>query len=497
VIEGVEIFIEHNKYSIKENKRRSKLSKIVLFLGLIMILSIIISGAVSASTPKNGVPVCTNKYQQSHPDIYQDKIVWTDVMNTKDYKSYILVKDLKTGKTTMCDPVPQLMSQLADQKQVRKALGYQGSPTGGDAKVYGNTIIWEGSYDEDMGDDASDYGIGEDFQDNCQDIYMWNIPNKKFSILPRYGPGKYNYHKMWPAISGNRIVWEDNRNGDWEIYMYDIASKHETRITYNSKNQGNVAIYGNIVAWIDYRNKGSTTNNDVYMYNIANHITSRVTLKSGFYDYIKINANNIFYYNSGKIVKYSTLTKKTVTVLNSACDYAVTNNKIVWTDFRNANDDIYMKDLTTGKETPVCTAPGTQCHPAIYGSKIVWEDWRNGNADIYMKDVSIVYDNIAPKVSTTTPTNLKTGISRTSAINIKFSENIKTSTYFNNMNIKNLATGKYLTLARTISGNTLIIHTSTRNANTWYQVTIPKAAIKDYAGNNLAANYTFRFKTGV
>jgi autotransporter family porin len=95
-----------------------------------------------------------------------------------------------------------------------------------------------------------------------------------------------------------------------------------------------------------------------------------------------------------------------------------------------------------------------------------------------------------------TPTNLQTGVSRTNNIYIKFSENIKTSTYFNNITIKNLTTGKTIKLSKTIKGNTLYIKTTKRTANTWYLVTIPKAAIKDNAGNNLLANYTFKFKTG-
>jgi len=59
-----------------------------------------------------------------------------------------------------------------------------------------------------------------------------------------------------------------------------------------------------------------------------------------------------------------------------------------------------------------------------------------------------------------------------------------------------MSTGKTLALSKSISGTTLNIKTSTRTANTWYLVIIPKAAIKDMAGNNLAANYTFKFKTG-
>ena len=102
-----------------------------------------------------------------------------------------------------------------------------------------------------------------------------------------------------------------------------------------------------------------------------------------------------------------------------------------------------------------------------------------------------------PQVSSTNPTNLMTDVSRTTPIVIKFSENIKTSTYFKNINIKDLTTNKYLAITETINGNTLNIQTTaTRNVNTWYQVTIPAAAIKDIAGNNLLATYTFKFKTG-
>ena len=105
-------------------------------------------------------------------------------------------------------------------------------------------------------------------------------------------------------------------------------------------------------------------------------------------------------------------------------------------------------------------------------------------------------DSLPPKVSTTTPTTNKTGISRSSSILLKFTENIKSSIYYNKINIKNLATGKFITLTNTVSGRYLSLKTTTRSANTWYQVTIPKAAIKDYANNNLLVTYTFKFKTG-
>jgi autotransporter family porin len=108
-----------------------------------------------------------------------------------------------------------------------------------------------------------------------------------------------------------------------------------------------------------------------------------------------------------------------------------------------------------------------------------------------------IKDTIPPKVVLTYPKNGATGISRTATIAIKFSENIKASTYYNKITIKNLTTHKTITLTKTIKGTTLSIKTSTTKSKyTWYQVTIPSKAIKDMAGNNLSANYTFKFKTG-
>ena len=53
------------------------------------------------------------------------------------------------------------------------------------------------------------------------------------------------------------------------------------------------------------------------------------------------------------------------------------------------------------------------------------KDLAGNPSPIYTKIYTI--DKIAPKVASTTPTNFKTFVSRTSTIIIKFSENIKSS----------------------------------------------------------------------
>lgn len=108
-----------------------------------------------------------------------------------------------------------------------------------------------------------------------------------------------------------------------------------------------------------------------------------------------------------------------------------------------------------------------------------------------------VIDKVSPKVVSITPKNGAIKVSRTSTISIKFTENIKNSTNWSKIYIKNLRTGKIVGITKSISGNILNIKmTAKRSSYTTYQVYIPASALKDMAGNNFSKAYTFKFRTG-
>ena len=107
------------------------------------------------------------------------------------------------------------------------------------------------------------------------------------------------------------------------------------------------------------------------------------------------------------------------------------------------------------------------------------------------------HDTTAPKVTSSSPQNGATGVSRTATITIKFSENIKSSVNWSKIYIKNLNTGKTAVISKSISGNTLSIKMDLiRYSYNQYQIYIPTSAVKDSAGNNLATAYTLKFRTG-
>jgi beta propeller repeat protein len=129
-----------------------------------------------------------------------------------------------------------------------------------------------------------------------------------------------------PAIYGNIVVWGDDRNGNWDIYEYDLSTENKFQITKDISDQEFPAIYGTIVVWEDYR-KGNV---DIFGCDL-------LTGKEGSYDTL---------------------------------------------------DDIYGFNLKASEEFRVTTNDNDAELPAIYGDIVVWMDFKGGNSDIYGCDVS-------------------------------------------------------------------------------------------------------------
>ena len=211
-------------------------------------------------------------------------------------------------------------------------------------------------------------------------------------------------NQVYPAISGNKIVWNEYRNGSNDIYMYDLGTQTETRIS-NGFGYYQPAIDGNKIVWEDYRHDSGGSGSEVYMYDLATQTETRITNNSTYDSNPSISGDKIVWMKhiSGgntDIYLYDLATQTEIPIsTHTATQYypKISGDKIVWQDYRNFfngyfNPNIYMYDLATNTETRITTNMAGQEHAAIFGSKIVWQDYRNmrdnDNSDIYMYDLT-------------------------------------------------------------------------------------------------------------
>ncbi|WP_229396073.1 NosD domain-containing protein [Methanosarcina sp. DH1] len=305
--------------------------------------------------------ITTNKYNQTMPAIYGDRIVYLDDRNGPRYHD-IYMYNLSTSRETRIT--------------TNSSYHYNTGP-----EIYGDRIVWQ-EFRSTGSPDVLDR----------TDIHMYNLSASKETQITNSGKAFY------PDIYGDRIVWTDTRNGNGDIYMYDLSTSKETRITTNESHQDNPAIYGDKIVWEDSRN-GS----NIYMYDLSTSTETQITADDSDQYSPDICGDKIVWKdsrNGSNIYMYDLSTSKEsrITTIQGYPGYhAIYGDRIIWVDDRSRNGDIYMYNLSTNAETQITSNKSLQSSPAIYGDRIVWTDWRNDytvngfphtNSDIYMCTVS-------------------------------------------------------------------------------------------------------------
>ena len=72
------------------------------------------------------------------------------------------------------------------------------------------------------------------------------------------------YNQYDPAIYDDIVIWVDERNGNSDIYGYNLSTREEFPITTNPFEQYFPAIYEKIIVWTDTRHG----NEDIYGYDL-------------------------------------------------------------------------------------------------------------------------------------------------------------------------------------------------------------------------------------
>jgi beta propeller repeat protein len=114
--------------------------------------------------------------------------------------------------------------------------------------ISGQRVVWS-----DLRNDSNKECYSPPWSDtDCNaDIYMYDIATDTEQQITTNTKAQTD-----SVISGNMIVWQDNRNGSWDIYVYDLTTGQEQQVSsgpgWNSEEAPDISPFG--IIWQDNRN---------------------------------------------------------------------------------------------------------------------------------------------------------------------------------------------------------------------------------------------------
>ncbi len=215
---------------------------------------------------------------------------------------------------------------------------------------------------------AGDIVVWEDDSMDISSIYLHNFSTGETKRISEQGSRQYS-----PHTDGQYVVWIDNKSGEQHISLYNISTGKTKKITTISSEKRSPKVEYPYVVWSDYKNKTW----EIMAYNISTGETK--TIAKHNYGFLRGEFNS----DGSRRAHY-----------DAQLSIAISGDKIVWTDFRNQNWDLYGANLKSGEQFPVVVAQRDQLSPDLDGNLLVYQDYSDYNWDIYLYD----FDSDSTKV---------------------------------------------------------------------------------------------------
>ncbi len=255
---------------------------------------------------------------QKAPSIWNNTVVWED-------------------DTAGADDWDVYLTDITDPGAVSTYLLTNFAANQTNPAVHGNTVVWQHEF------------AADDWDVYAANVTNPNDPNVYIVLLTE--EAQYAGNQQAPAIYRNRMVWQDNDWGTWDIATTDLWLKttaSDDMLSASNLEQTAPAVWGDWVVWQEDFGNGDV---DIYAANIADP------------------ANPV---ESALVADPAAQTNPDIS-----------GHLVVWQDNRNGHEDIYGYNLITRQEFRITTDTANQTNPVISGSLVVWEDMRDGVPQIY------------------------------------------------------------------------------------------------------------------
>ena len=228
------------------------------------------------------------------PDISGGRIVFEDSSIRPSEGTDIYYYSLTEGEEGMICPrdcyqqVPKIYNYAIVWSEVNY-LRFYWLPGQEERNIYHVTNRLQGTYD--LWGGYVTYILGDCTGGSpCKySLYLYDIATEKTQTL--YATSGYIGDV---AIHDNKIAYTYGTDSDIvNIYIYDMSTKLTTKITNAASQKDSLAISGNTVVWSDNRN--GEYNYDIYMYNLSTATETRVSSDSHTENYPDVSENFIVY----------------------------------------------------------------------------------------------------------------------------------------------------------------------------------------------------------
>lgn len=269
----------------------------------------------------------TTNFHDTHPYIQGNKISFIR-WNLNAGTSYVMVYDIDAATLSTIDGVSR--GKQTNQKHYNDTVVWQDKRNDLD-EIFIKQII-DG---EDIVSNLSNNGLNHYFPkvsgnnviwDTKNSVYVKNLDDQTLQII-----GSDSYANFYSSIDGNNVVYQSQRNGSYNIYLYNLKTKSEIRLTNSYQNDESPSIKGNIVTW---RRQNDNGRYDVHYTNIKPALekiytelsfepitTTDVLISWPEYD----DAN----YINATLYRSNTYTDKGVLIGDHLTDYAYTDTNLI------------------------------------------------------------------------------------------------------------------------------------------------------------------------
>ncbi|MCK5016859.1 MAG: hypothetical protein KAS32_07280, partial [Candidatus Peribacteraceae bacterium] len=215
-----------------------------------------------------------------------------------------------------------------------------------------------------------------------------------------------------PSIYEDKITFMDDRNGNYDIYLYDLATETEIQITNDSSYDGSPMIWGEYIFWYRSMNKlyvknyvtgeewqvGNGAAGDIYdnyivwpgvLYDIDTRTSKVIGASSGtphiHGDYVAYVDHTI---DKIKLYEISTETETIISTPDNSDPFLldIGETYVIYQDWYT--NDLYAYHLSDNFTIQITDSPDLlEMSPTISGDIAVWVDFRNSDPAVYEPDI--------------------------------------------------------------------------------------------------------------